>query len=258
MSATLTEIIAYLIANETLPLMFLLGFVVWMLSTAVGGGGPALYLPALAFVAPVREIAPITSVTAGIVSLHRVMLFYRHINWQILLWLLPGSALGATVGVHIFSSIGEAWLMPLMAAFLLVNSVVMLLPPRQQKILVRHWYFLPAGVFFSGVSTVVGASGQGINTLFIGKEIAKEQMIATKAVDAVLVQTIKLVGYIHIAAIGSHVLLLGVVAAAGAICGNYVGKWWLSRITEVYFRRVTAIMLLVSALLILYRFFSLD
>ncbi len=257
MSEFLSQFETYF-TDPVLLSLFGIGLFVWMFSTTVGGGGPVIFLPVLSFFAPIREVAPITSVTAGMVSLHRIRLFYRHIDKRILLWLLPGSAAGATLGVHIFMSIGQEWLMPMLAAFLIVNALTMLIPKKEHCFHVRNWHFLIAGFFFAGVSAIVGAAGQGINALFINRDVAKEKMIATKAADAIVIQTIKINSYIHLAAIGKHVLLLGIAAGCGAMCGNYAGKWFLARISEEFFKRLTGVMLLLTGLLIFYRFLVLE
>ena len=247
--------IAFLDGDTAIPFILFLGFVVWSLSTAAGGGGPVLFLPAVSFVAPLKEIAPITSVTAGLVSIHRVFLFRHHIQWPILKWLLPGSILGSTVGVHIFTAIHAQWLVPLLAVFLIFNALYSLRPPKSLSFRVRSWHFLVAGFLFGGISAIVGAASQGINVLFLNRGVLKERLIATKAVDAVVVQTVKIIGYLHIAAVGHHVLMLGMVAAAGAMLGNYAGKYLLERMSDRIFTYAVSIMLSLFGMLMLFGFF---
>lgn len=247
----------FLVGHDALPFMFFLGFFVWSFSTAAGGGGPLLFLPAVSFVAPIREVNPITCVTAGVVSIHRVFLFRQHIQWRVLAWLLPGSVVGATVGVQVFAAIHEDWLLALLGAFLIYHACVALFRRRHRSFRVRPWYYAIAGIVFGGVSAVVGAAGQGINALLLNDDVTKERLVATKAVEATTVQTIKLIGYLHFALIGGHVLLLGGVAAVGAMLGNLVGKRILARLPERHFRTIANGLILAAGLLLLYRFWTL-
>lgn len=247
----------WIMGHDALPFMFFLGFFVWSFSTATGGGGPLLFLPAVSFVAPVREVSPITCVTAGLVSIHRVFLFRKHIQWRVLAWMLPGSIVGATLGVQIFAAIHEDWLLALLGAFLIYHACFSLFHRSHRSFEVRPWYYAIAGVAFGGLSAIVGAAGQGINLLLLNDNVTKEKLIATKAVDATTVQTIKLVGYLNLAQIGSHVLLLGGVAAIGAMFGNLVGKSVLARLADHHFQMIANGLILAAGLLLVYRFWTL-
>lgn len=245
-----------LLAHEALPFVFFLGFFVWSFSTASGGGGPLLFLPAVSFVAPLREVSPITCVTAGLVSVHRLYLFRGHIDWRVLAWWLPGSLIGATVGVQIFAAIHEDWLMALLGTFLVYHALYAMFHRGHRSFVVKRWYYTIAGIVFAGTSAIVGGAGPGINALLLNDDVSKERLIATKAVAATAVQTVKLIGYLHFAQIGSHVLLLGGIAAIGAMLGNVVGKHVLNRLPESRFRTIANGLILTSGLLLLYRFFS--
>ena len=246
-----------LAGHDALPFLFFLGFFVWCFSTAAGGGGPLLFLPAVSFVAPLREVNPITCVTAGVVSIHRMFLFRQHIQWRVLVRLLPGSVVGATLGVMVFAAIQEDWLLALPGAFLTYHGCVALFRRRRRSFRVRPWYYGIAGVVFGGLSAIVGAAGQGINVLLLNDNVTKERLIATKAVDATTVQTIKLVGYLYFAQIGAHVLLLGGVAAIGAMLGNLAGRSLLARMSDHHFRLIANGLILLAGLLLLYRFWEL-
>jgi len=96
----------FLVGHDALPSSFFLGFFVWSFGTATGGGPFLfLFLPAASCVAPVTEVNPSTCAPAGVVSIDRVCLFRQHIQWRVLARLLPGSLLGAAVGVQIFAAI---------------------------------------------------------------------------------------------------------------------------------------------------------
>ena len=243
---------------DALPLMLFLGFFVWTFSTATGGGGPLLFLPAVSFVAPIREVSPITCITAGLVSVHRIFLFRRFIQWRILAWLLPGSIVGATVGVHIFALVNDLWLLLLLGLFLTYNGLISFFHRQYMNIRVRTWHYTLAGVVFGGLSAVVGAAGQGINVLFLNDQVTKERLIATKAVEATTVQAIKLIGYLYLAQIGSHVLLLGGVAAVGAMAGNLVGRRLLMRLSDGHFRFIANGLILAAGILLLLKFLTTD
>ncbi len=84
--------------------------------------------------------------------------------------------------------------------------------------------------------------------------VVKERLIATKAVDAAVVQSIKIIGYLSVAGIGEHVLLFGFVAGVGAFIGNLMGKKVLSKMPVDRFRNLAGFVIMVSGALLLFRF----
>ncbi len=107
----------------SLEMAFLLGLLASFFSTSAGGGGTLVFLPAISFLVPVKEAAPITSVVGGIVSIQRIFLFWRHIDYRVLAMLLPGSIAGTVLGVQLFAALNEDWILVALGLFLLGSGV---------------------------------------------------------------------------------------------------------------------------------------
>lgn len=238
----------------SLELAFLLGFLVWGFSTVAGGGGPLLFLPLSTFLAPVKEAVPITSMTAGIVSIHKVILFWRSIDFRAAAFLTSGGLIGAIIGVRIFAMVHEDWILLVVGLFLIFSGIRLNFPTPPRRRVLKDWHLVAGGAFFGTISAVAGASGQGINILLLNRNIAKENLIATKAVFAAAVHMIKIIGYTLAGLFNEQILIFGLVASAGAVAGNLVGKKILQKMSQGIFNRLASFVIFASGILLLIRF----
>ena len=238
----------------TFILLFCLGLLAWLVSTLAAGGGVIIFLPLASFLIPVKTLAPATSIAATISGVQRVWLYRKNINWNIIKWLMPGIIIGAIAGTYLFSQIEGRWLMLLIALFLIFNVGHRYLSNKKYSFKMRLEYFLPAGFITALLSGIVGAAGPVLNPFYLNYDVVKEEMIGTKAFSSLVMQVVKIIGYIYFAEISREVFMAGAAVGSGALCGNYIGKKVLQKISDNRFRDFVNIMLLASALLMIYKF----
>jgi len=167
---------------------------------------------------------------------------------------MPGIIIGATTGAYLFAHIQGRWLMLLIALFLMFNVGHHYLSKKKYSFRMRLEYFLPAGFITALLSGIVGAAGPVLNPFYLNYDVVKEEMIGTKAFSSLIMQIVKIIAYICFGAISQEVFIAGIVVGGGAVCGNYFGKKMLGKISDKRFRDFVNIMLLVSALLMIYKF----
>src|SRR5512137_980967 len=83
--------------------LFISGFVSWVISTLSAGGGSIVMVAAASTMLGGHAIAPVVTVTSLVAAPARIGLFWKHIDWRLARWYLPGAGAGAVLGGWIFT-----------------------------------------------------------------------------------------------------------------------------------------------------------
>jgi uncharacterized protein len=114
-------------------------------------------------------------------------------------------------------------------------------------------WFLPVA-FISGLtSAVVGASGLLANPFYLNYGLTKERMLATRAVNSMAIQIIKISAYMNFGVMGWDVVGHGIAIGLGAVLAIWLTRPWLSQIDPFRFRRLAVSMMVMAGLLILWQ-----
>ncbi len=230
----------------------LAGFVSWTLSTLGGGGGALLLAPAVAYLVGSRAVSPVVTLTSLVAEPGRVYLFWRHIDWRVVRWYLPGAVPGAVLGAWVFATLKAEWLQVLLAVFLLSTVVQFRFGERGRAFPMPAWGFLPLGFGVSFFSGLVGATGPVLNPFYLSYGAEKERMIATKGVNSLVMHLTKIGTFASLGALPGEYLAYGVAAGLAALAANWVGKRWLERLSGRRFRQIALAVMVVSGLVMLW------
>lgn len=231
--------------------IFFAGVLGWIFSSLAAGGGALLSVPLLNALVPLNTVAPILCTGSVIGSCHRAWIYRNQVNWQILVWLMPGIISGAIIGSWLFSQLSIPWLSALVALFLIGNGLSHYLWPGKFSFTMRLPYFSAAGFITALLSAVIGAVGPVLNPFYLSYGSEKEEILGTKAVSSCVMQVAKLTGYLIFLEQSQLWLLLGLILGGGAILGNRIGKWLLKQITKQQFRHIANGLLILSGILML-------
>ena len=114
-------------------------------------------------------------------------------------------------------------------------------------------WFLPVS-FVSGVtSAVVGASGLLVNPFYLNYGLLKEAMLATRAVNSIAIQLVKIAAYVVFGALHWRLAAHGLFAGAGAVTAIWFVNPWLRRLSSYRFRQFAVVVMLLGGLLILWQ-----
>jgi uncharacterized membrane protein YfcA len=171
------------------------------------------------------------------------------VDWRVVAWMIPPTALGAIVGALFGDSAPERLLYGLIAAVLLWNGLDLLLRPFRAR--PREQPRLGAAVASGlGVGLLGGAVGVILGTLRMPALLAAVGMTAHRAVGTNLVVGLAL----GLAAFATYAAQLevewGLLAAgvAGALPGGWLGAQLTGRASEELLRRAIGVALLAVAL----------
>jgi uncharacterized membrane protein YfcA len=233
--------------------LFAAGFVSWAISTLAAGGGSVLIVAAVAVILRGQAIAPVVTVTSVLASPARMILLWRFIDWRVVCWYLPGATTGALLGSWTFAHIGTQWLQIVLALFLISTAWQYRMGVRPRSFAMRLPWFMPVS-FASGLtSAVVGASGLLVNPFYLNYGLMKEAMLATRAVNSLAIQLVKIGGYVLFGVLHWRLARHGLVAGAGAITAVWLANPWLQRLSSFRFRQLAVLVMLFGGLLILWQ-----
>ncbi len=233
--------------------LFAAGFMSWAISTLAAGGGSVLIVALVAAILRGQAIAPVVTMTSVLASPARMILLWRWIDWRVVRWYLPGAMAGALLGGWVFSRIGTHWLQVVLALFLISTAWQYRMGARPRSFEMRPPWFLPVSFVSGLISAVVGASGLLMNPFYLNYGLMKEAMLATRAVNSLAIQLVKIGAYVAFGALHWRLARHGLVAGAGAIAAIWIANPWLRRLTSYRFRQLAVVVMLFGGLLILWQ-----
>jgi uncharacterized membrane protein YfcA len=229
------------------------GFVSWVISTLAAGGGSVLIVAAVAAILRGQAIAPVVTMTSVLASPARMILLWRWIDWRVVCWYLPGATAGALLGGWAFSRLNTPWLQIILALFLISTAWQYRMGARPRSFTMRLPWFLPVS-FTSGVtSAVVGASGLLVNPFYLNYGLMKEAMLATRAVNSLAIQLVKIGAYVLFGVLDWRLARHGLVAGAGAIIAIWLANPLLHHLSSYRFRQMAVLVMLFGGVLILWQ-----
>lgn len=243
--------------HVSIPTLLLLagaGYLAWLVSILSGGGGAMLLIPVLTWTLGPRAVAPVIAMITLIDAPIRLRMFWRHVRWEIVRWYLPGAVAGALVGTFLFAHIAErntAWLKILAGLFLVSTVFQYAFGKKERSFTMRLRAFTPIGFVVACVSGVIGEAGPVLNPFYLNYGVEKEELIGTKSVNSIGMQTTKLAGYFAFGALFREFLIYGIVIGLATGLASWTGKKLLSRLAGKRFRQfVIALMVLAGCLLL--------
>ncbi len=233
--------------------LFAAGFIAWAISTVSAGGGSMLLVAATSSLLGGHAIAPVVTVASLMAGPARIALFWKHIDWRLVAWYVPGAVAGAALGGWAFTRLPGDLVQIAVGAFLVSTAWQYRLGERARSFRMRLQWF-PAVSFASGlVSAIVGASGVLTNPFYLNYGMLKERMVATRAVNSLVIQLAKLGSYATFGALSGELAAHGAAAGAGAVLAIWATRPWLHRLGVRRFRQFAVAAMVASGVLLLWK-----
>ncbi len=236
-----------------IALLILCGCGAWFISTIAAGGAATLLVPVLSFLLGAQLVAPVLSVASACANPSRAWLFRRHIDWPVLSWLLPGSLLGAALGSWTLTRLDPRVIEIIIGLFLLAMVLKDRLGYERPAFRMQRPLFLPLAATASFLSGLVGVTGPILNPFLLNYGLEKETLIATKALNSLLMQMTKISSYTLLGLLTLKTGLYGLLLGMGALVGIHLARGHLLRIERQRFRTYTLVLMGIAGLLLLAR-----
>ena len=234
-------------------LLFIAGFISWIIGTFSGATGSIALLATLTYVIRVKTIAPVVTTASLMASPTRVVVYWNRIHWPVVRWYLPGAVCGAVLGSWMFTWVSAGWLAVLVGLFLVSTPVQYRLGDRARSFPMSLRWFIPVSVAVGVISGLVGASSLVSMPFYFNYGLTKERMIATGAFHSLFIQIAKMAAYGSLGVLSAGSIFEGVCAGSGAILAIVISRHWLARFSDVWFRRAAVFLMLATGISLVWR-----
>ena len=236
--------------------LFVAGSIAWFISTVAAGGAAMLMIPVISFLIAPQVVAPIISLGAFLANPSRAWLFRSHIDWKVSSWLIPGSLLGAILGAWTFTQISAQWIQIVLGLFLISTVFQYKFGKSKRSFTMKKALFFPVGLVVSFLSGLVGGTGPVHNPFMLNYGMEKERLVATKAMNSLVMQFTKLVAYTGFGAMTLEIGGYGLVLGIGGAFGAWLASKHLQNINTDRFRIYTLTLMPICGFFLLIKAFS--
>ena len=241
-----------LIDFEIVGLLFSLGVIAFIISTVSGGGGALILVPVLNWMIGVANTAPVLNLGAFLGRPSRLMIFWKHINWNVCLYYAPAGIISAWFGAWLFSNFRVEWLQIIVGLFLVSTIFQYRFGSKSASFPMQLWYFTPLAVLVSLMGTIIGALGPVLNPFYLNLGLDKEELIATKTANSFFIGLSQISSYTFFGLLYNEYWAYGISLGIGATIGNIIGKKFLVGMRSITFRRLLIVLMAISGLVLIY------
>lgn len=233
-------------------LLFLAAFVAFMLSAISGGGASLLVIPLLQRVVPISAVPAALSIGTGSSSVSRIAAFHRDIRWDVAVWFVPAAIPAAVLGAASLRFLNPTYVQLLMAVFLIGNLPYVFRPPSElDNKPISPAVLLCVGAAAGFLSGLMGAVGVLFNRFYLKYGLSKQQIVATRAMNEVLVHIVKLAAYSYMGLMSAKALMAGAVVGVAALLASNALKPLLRRLPRAAFAKIGYGAMAVSGVVLL-------
>ena len=229
------------------------GALCWAISTFSAGGGSLLILAVVSLLLGGQGAAPVVALASLMAGPARAIVLWSRIDWNVVRWYAPGAAGGALMGAWVLSRMSAHWIELVLAAFLMSTVWQFRLGERARSFRMRRQWFVPVSFCSGLVSGMVGASGLLVNPFYLNFGLEKEAMLATRAVNSVAIQIVKITAYLALGMLSWPLVRYGLAAGVGAVAAIAVATPQLAVLTRRRFRQLAVFAMFLGGLTILWK-----
>jgi uncharacterized protein len=237
----------------TLIIIFVCSYLAFSLSAICGGGAGLILLPILGSLLPISQVPAALSIGTFSSSASRIIIFYKSISWKVVKFFVPAAIPAVWLGAWSLKFINPLYLEIIMGLFLISNLPFVFKKPKVVSIVGKqsNSLLMIIGFLAGALSGLTGAVGLLFNKFYLRHGLSKDQIIATRAANEIILHLIKIVLYILFGLITIHVMTIGLTVAAAAILSSITAKWILPRLSENIFKKIGYLAMVASGLVML-------
>ena len=236
-----------------LSLLFVSSVVAFTLSAISGGGAGLMLLPILRIALPAAQVPAALSIGSTVSSTSRIALFFRDIHWPVVRWFVPAAIPCVWLGAWLLTYVEPAYLEAVLGLFLLANLPMLLRPKAALSAATASklppWSLALIGGAAGFVSGLTGAVGLIFNRFYLQYGLSKDQVIATRAANEIILHLIKLVLYGLFGLLTPEVWAIGGCIGAAALLATWLARKVLPYLSESLFRRTGYAAMVLSGVL---------
>ena len=234
-------------------IIFACAFLAFSLSAVCGGGAGLLLMPALGLYLPIAQVPAALSIGTLSSSASRIVIFFKSIRWSIVRWFVPTAVPAVFLGAWLLHFVNPLYLEMIMGLFLISNFSLLFRKKDSEPSPTRasHLLLLVIGFLAGFLSGLTGAVGLLFNRFYLRYGLSKEEIVATRAANELILHLIKLCLYFSFGLVSGKVIGIGLTIALAGVLSSWFMKWGLKRISELFFRRIGYASMVISGIVML-------
>jgi uncharacterized protein len=233
--------------------LFIGGLIAFGLSMVCGGGASIILIPLLGTILPRIQVPAALSLGTASNSFSRIIIFRNQIQWKIVAWFVIPSLPFAFGGIWLLTYINPIYL-ELFIGLFLISNLPLIFDNSEKKAdfpLISKPFLLLIGAAAGFISGLSGAVGLLFNRFYLRYGLNKEEIIATRAANELLLHVIKVGIYFYFGLINAQVLGFGTVIAISALLSTWLMKWVFPLISQKLFEKIGFTAMVLSGFLML-------
>lgn len=240
---------------STLVVVFLVSFLAFSISVICGGGAGLMLIPVLGLMLPVSQVPAALSIGTFTSSASRLVAFRKNICWHIVKYFVPAALPAVWFGAWLLKYVNPVYLEVVMGLFLVSNLSALFQKSKEINATEKSSNFVLGLIGFAAgfISGLTGAVGLLFNRFYLRYGLTKEEIIATRAANEIILHLLKIILYFVFGLITIKVVSIGVIIAFSAVFATWAMKWILPKLSEVSFRKIGYGAMVISGFAMLFQ-----
>ena len=236
-----------------LLIIFLASFAAFCLSAVCGGGAGLILIPILGKLLPISEVPAALSIGTFTSSASRLVVFRKYINWKIVKYFVPPALPAVWLGAYLLKYLDPVYLEIAMGVFLVSNLPLVFRKQKNSALSARPKNILLVTIgFLAGfLSGITGAVGLLFNRFYLRYGLSKEEIIATRAANEIILHLIKIILYVFFGLLSIKAMQVGLAVALSGVASAWGAKYLIKKMSEFGFRRIGYMAMVISGLIML-------
>lgn len=237
----------------TLIIIFICSFLAFTISAICGGGASLMLIPILGSLLPMNQVPAALSIGTFSSSTSRIILFKKNICWHIVKYFVPFAIPAVWLGAWLLKFLNPLYLEILMGFFLISNLPFILKKSKEVETGKKpaNWVLGIIGFLAGFLSGLTGVVGLLFNKFYLRYGLTKEEIVATRAANEIILHLIKIVLYTLFGLLTVKVISIGIVIALAAILSSLSMKWILPMLSELLFNKIGYFAMVLSGFILL-------
>lgn len=231
-------------------LVFAAAWLAFLVSAVAGGGAGLVLVPLLRLILPIASIPGALSIGTAASAVSRIWLNRQRIRWDVVRRFVPAALPAAALGAWLLTRFPAVYVEFLLGCFLLLN-----LPALFRRMPVAGsepplplgrlpWLGAAAGL----LSGFTGAVGVVFNRAYYRMGLSKDEIVATRATNEVLLHLLKIALYAGFGLLPRSALIAGALVATAAVLASLASRRVMALMPETLFRRAGLVAMVASGI----------
>jgi uncharacterized protein len=221
-----------------------------ILGTIGGFGSSVLFVPLAQFFFDFQTVLALTGLLHVFSNTAKLILFYKTINWKLVLWLGIGSVVFVLVGAWLTQVVSFAFAKTLLGIFLVGFSIFFLRNPAV-SLKPTHANLVWTGSLAGFMAGFIGTGGAIRGLALTAYQLEKNLFVGTSAAIDFGVDVARSILYLNFGFLQKqHIWYIPLLALA-AFSGSYLGKIALSKLNQNTFQKIVLYLILAIGITML-------